>query len=480
MIGPGGPRAGRADPAQVHESMPAEDTIIAVSSPRGNAPRAVVRLSGERAVQAVSDRFSAGPHAARPWHRTFTVTGGRLRLRAEGVSVPVLTYVMRAPHSYTREDVVEIHLPGSRALLDMVMDEFLAGGDVRLARPGEFTQRAFLNGRIDLAQAEAVLAVIRARSDAELLAAAEKLEGGASRECRQIQGRVAELRALVEAALDFQQHGIEIISPADIRDRLDAVEERLRHNLEGARDELADDGTTRVVICGPPNAGKSSLLNRLAGTDRAIVNPEPGTTRDAVTVRVELHGVEFTVSDTAGMREPADGLEAAAAGMTDDRLRRAQLVMLVLDASRPITPEAARLLDRLPSERLVLVLNKCDLPEELREDELRAGAAQEIVHTSALTGEGIERLRDALGRVVTEGRLDASPADCLFNARQRDAVRRALRHLQEARRATESGIGYEFVALHLREINDDLGEISGRVTPNDVLDRIFSQFCIGK
>ena len=460
--------------------MAAEDTIIAVSTARGNAPRAVIRLSGEQAVPAVADRFQPDLDAPRDWRNTFTVTPGKLALRREGVPVPVLTYVMRAPRSYTCEDVVEIHLPGSQALLDMVMDEFLTGADVRVARPGEFTQRAFMNGRIDLAQAEAVLAIIRARSNAELLAATSKLEGHASKEAAEIQSEVAEIRAQVEAALDFDQHGITIISREDVLEGLDEIEDRLEENLEGARDELASDGTTHVVICGPPNAGKSSLLNRLAGSDRAIVNPQPGTTRDPVTTRIEVHGIEFTVSDTAGMRTPGDALEATATDMTDDWLARAQLVMLVLDASQPISGDAEKLIERLPAEKLLLVLNKCDLPEELDETHLPDDAVGELVHTSALTGEGMDELRDALGRVITEGKLDASAAECLFNARQRDALRRALEHTDEARRATESGVGYEFLALHLREINDDLGEISGQVTSDDVLDRIFSQFCIGK
>ena len=459
--------------------MAAEDTIIAVSTPRGNARRAVIRLSGEEAVPAVEERFTPGPQAPRDWRKTFSVTPGRLALRREGVPVPVLTYVMRAPRSYTCEDVVEIHLPGSQALLDMVMDEFLAGS-MRVARPGEFTQRAFMNGRIDLAQAEAVLAIIRARSNAELLAATSKLEGKASEEAADVQSEVAGIRARVEAALDFQQHGIEIISRDEILEALDDIENRLEVNLEGARDDVASDGTTHVVICGPPNAGKSSLLNRLAGTDRAIVNPEPGTTRDPVSTRIEVHGIEFTVSDTAGMRTPGDALEAAATDMTDDWLTRAQLVMLVLDAAEPLSDDARELVDRVPAEKLLLVLNKCDLPEELDEGHLPADAAGETVHTSALTGEGMDELRDALGRVITEGKLDASAAASLFNARQRDALRRALEHVKEASGATQRGMGYEFLALHLREINDDLGEISGQVTSDDVLDRIFSQFCIGK
>jgi len=461
--------------------MSVQDTIIAVSTARGYAQRAVVRLSGGQAVRAVARVFKRTGRPDRPWDRTFTVTPGTFDLPGEGLSVGALLYVMRAPHSYTREDVVEIHLPGSPALLDMVLDELLSRGSVRLAEPGEFTRRAFLNGRIDLAQAEAVLAIVRARSEAELLAAGAKLEGEASRECARIQDRVTELRALVEAALDFSEHDIEIIGPGELLEELNAMSAQLRKNLEGARGELASDGATHVAICGQPNAGKSTLFNRLCRQERAIVNPRPGTTRDPVRAELELHGVHFVITDTAGIRKGSQGLEAAAAGMASAQLQHSQLVLFVLDGSGRLSHDALEPAAALPSERVLWIINKCDLPQVLDEEAMRRRVPDaHILHTSALTGEGVEGLQEALGRVVCEGRLDASAADCLFNARQRDAVRRALSHVAEARAAVEEDMGYEFVALHLREINDDLAGITGRVTSSEVLDHIFSRFCIGK
>jgi len=461
--------------------MPAEDTIIAVSTARGPARRAVIRLSGDEALFAVEDVFQPTGDTARNWKQTYTVTAGMLRLSGEGLSVPVFLYVMLKPHSYTREDVVEIHLPGSQALLDMVLDEFLQRGGVRLAEPGEFTRRAFLNGRIDLAQAEAVLAVVRARNEAELLAAGARLEGRTSRECALLQDRVGGLRALVEAALDFAEHDIELISERELLDELAAIRTRLQDNLEGARGELASDGTIHVTICGPPNAGKSSLLNRLAGEEKAIVHPMPGTTRDPVGAEVEVHGIRFAVTDTAGLELNASGLEAAAAQMTRSQLKHSQLVLFVLDASRKLSGDELEVVRGVPPQNVLLVLNKCDLPQELDAGLLSSALpGADIICTSALTGEGIDELREALGRVVFEGRLDASAADCLFNARQREALRKALSHTSDAEQAAEAGLGYEFVALHLREVNDDLGAVTGQVCSSDVLDRIFSRFCIGK
>ena len=462
--------------------MSAEDTIIAVSTPAGYAHRAVIRLSGSVAVQAARESFRATGGLRRGWTKTFTVTPGSLQLGSLRLTVSVLLYTMRAPHSYTREDIVEIHLPASPALLDMVLDEFLElGQGVRLAEPGEFTRRAFLNGRIDLAQAEAVLAVVRARNEAELRAAAARREGRASRRCAQLQDRVAELRAELEANLDFSEQNIELMSESKALDTLSALARELQRETESGRGQLASDGSVHVVICGPPNAGKSSLLNRLAEDEKAIVNPAAGTTRDAVQAEIELHGIYFRLTDTAGLDAEGDDLQRAASEMTRAELRRAQLVMLVLDGTRQVPPGVLERAESLPPEHLLCVINKCDLPCVVEEEMLcDITGITHFVHTSALTGEGIEELRQELGRVIFEGRIDASAADCLFNARQRCALRRALSEITAAEQAVREGVGYEFAALNLRQATDALGEISGQLTSQDILDRIFSRFCIGK
>ncbi len=251
--------------------------------------------------------------------------------------VPAVLYVMRAPRSYTREDVVELHVPGSPAVLDMVLDELLERGPegVRLAEPGEFTRRAFLSGRIDLAQAEAVLGVIRARSESALLAAAARLGGSVSRFCAELLDEVTELRVQAEAALDFARHDIELLPDAELVERCRAVRRRAAEHLRGGRGEAASDGCVSVVLCGAPNAGKSSLLNRLSGAERALVHDLPGTTRDAVSAEVTLDGVRFRLTDTAGLATGMVGADADAVERARRRLRSAQLVVLVLDGSAP-------------------------------------------------------------------------------------------------------------------------------------------------
>ena len=477
--------------------MGCADTIVAVSTPAGYALRAVVRLSGEASLDVVGRLFrpevttsehpqtslGVAPSLRGDWARTFRATQGTLLLPESALGAPATVYVMRAPYSYTREDVVEIHVPGSPALLDMVLDEVLqaGAGHVRVARPGEFTERAFINGRIDLAQAEAVLAVVRAGSEAELLAASARLEGKASSECETIQGELADLRALVEASLDFREQDIELITEQEFLRRAESIRGGLESAIEKGRGELASDGAIHVVICGPPNVGKSSLLNRLAEKDVALVHHRPGTTRDPIQSEVEVGGIYFRLTDTAGIRPKASGVEAVAVEKARSIARLAQLLMLVLDGSAPLKDEFLVIARGADRGRVLCVINKCDLPQVLKEELIeQAGVAGEIFHVSALTGQGLDGLREALSRVVFEGRLDASAADCLFNARQRDALRRAAGRLTEAQAAVSEGLGYEFAALHLREATDDLGEVTGTVTSDDILGRIFSRFCIGK
>jgi tRNA modification GTPase len=419
--------------------------------------------------------------------RTYRATPGDFLLADGGLPVRSVLYVMRAPHSYTREDVVEVHLPGSPGLLDMVLDDVLAHGpgSVRLAQPGEFTRRAFLNGRIDLSQAEAVLALIRAQSESEMLAAGSRLRGSVGRRCAALQDAVTALRAQAEGALDFAPDGTELMSEEEFIERCAGLRAQMEWEATKGRDDMASNGRVHVVICGAPNAGKSSLLNRLAGGEKAIVHPRPGTTRDAVHAEMEVGGVFFRLTDTAGLSSTEDGAAAgpdrAAVEKAQAQIRSCQLLLVVFDGSAPAPEGVLEAAAQVPRSRVLCVINKCDLPQVLDEDGVGAGRfAWETLHASALTGEGMDALREALGRTVAEGRLDASAADCLFNARQRGALRRVLDELSHGEEAVRAGMGYEFAAVNLREAADALGEVTGQVTAQDVLDRVFSQFCIGK
>ncbi len=468
-----------------------DDTIVAISSPQGAAMRAIIRLSGPNALPVIEAFFE--PDAGGDLRTGFSAPSGRWRLPGEKVSIPATLYVMRAPMSYTREDVMELHVPGSPALVEMVLDAILESfpDALRLAGPGEFTQRAFLNGRIDLAQAEAVLNIINARNKSELLAANAGLAGETSKTIQAVQNNIADLRATIEAALDFEAHEIEIISERDVLENCRKLRETLQDE-SGQRYEEPAGARISVALCGPPNAGKSSILNRLSGKENAIVHPTAGTTRDHVQENIDIDGMSFAFCDTAGLEDLAalrrgapdtatdgDGIGALAARSAANLIRGARIVVMVFDASVPVPGSWKDIVLQVEKSRLVCVLNKCDLPQEAAAGWL-SEAATSIVRVSALYGDGIGELRSTIAKMVTEGEVDASPSGCLFNARQRESVREAIARIQDAEAAVGSGLGYEFAALNLQEASDALGRVTGAVGNRDVLNRIFSRFCIGK
>ncbi len=476
-------------------SYPADDTIIAVSTPQGFAMRAIIRLSGPDALTVAGTFFQPDHDSGR--QSGFRACPGRLHLPGYGVSTPATLYTMRAPRSYTREDVTELHVPGSAALADMILDEFLEKfpEKLRVAGPGEFTERAFLNGRIDLAQAEAVLAVIRARSRSELLAANAALTGHASRITSSVQKGIAELRALIEAALDFESQGIEILARQDFLKRCGSLRSALSESFGEGGDAKAASDRIEAALCGPPNAGKSSILNRLSGHNNVIVHSTAGTTRDPVKEDVEIGGIPFSLTDTAGLDrlDTAFGLNSccdplSAEGIDIDSLvaRRAAntvasagLVMVVFDISAPIPEVWKDIAVHLDRERTLCILNKCDLPRKA-DPSVLSDSVSSIIRVSAHSGAGFDTLKNAVVSMVTDGDIDFSASGSLFSARQREAAGRAISSLTDAQRAVEEGLGYEFAAVDLQDASGALERVTRGVDSQDVLDRIFSTFCIGK
>jgi tRNA modification GTPase len=412
------------------------DTIVALSTPPGGGLRAIVRLSGARAVEI-------------------------------GGSLPGAV-VLRGPRTFTREDVVEIHLPGSAPLVERLLRELLERG-ARPARPGEFTLRAFLNGRLDLAQAEAVELLISAEDDAERRAALGQLEGDFSRRLSAIEGSLLDLCADAEAAIDFVDQDIELLPVATALERSRAALAALRGLLGESAARAVSDERPTVALYGPPNAGKSALFNALSGSD-AIVSDVPGTTRDVLAAEIDV-GIRVRLLDAPGDQE-APGLDGLAVRRSREALRRADLLLFVVDAA---APEAALPLE--PSGRpAVLVLNKADLgrPQALR----RRFRLREAVWTSAATGEGLGDLKGVLGTLLRGE--DAGPAARFrITLRQRALLREAEAALDRAAGAAP-GLGMEFVAADLRCALAALGGISGRASDEDLLDRIFSRFCLGK
>ncbi|MGQ9688810.1 MAG: tRNA uridine-5-carboxymethylaminomethyl(34) synthesis GTPase MnmE [Desulfobaccales bacterium] len=454
----------------------AGDTIAAISTPLGEAGIGIVRLSGPEA-EAIARRLFR-PHRPRSLWRSHRLYVGHF-LDSQGcVLDEVLLTLMRAPYSYTREDVVEIHCHSGYAVLRAILGEVLAAG-ARLARPGEFTLRAFLSGRLDLSQAEAVLEVIQARTQASLRVAAAHLTGGLGRRLGEVRTSLLGLLARVEAALDFPEEAEEF-SPQNLREELAAPRRHLEELLATYHQgRLLREGLD-VVLAGRPNVGKSSLLNRLLDADRAIVTDIPGTTRDVIEEAIVLEGVALRLSDTAGLREARDPVEELGVARSQARLAQADLVVYLVDASQPLPQEDIQVLQELADRPGLVAINKIDLPRRLNLQELNQCSPHRLVEISALTGQGLEELKRALVDLALGGGL-RTEGDLVTQARHHELLVRAQEALiRGAELLAPAEPHWELLALEVREALQALGEITGEEVGDTVLDQIFSQFCIGK
>ncbi len=456
--------------------MNPNDTIAAISTPLGEGGLAVVRLSGPRALAIADTCFApSGRQAPKPSAAaSHTLHLGRITLAGRVVD-EVLLAVMRAPRTYTREDVVEISCHGGLLPAKLVLDAVLAAG-ARTAEPGEFTKRAFLNGRLDLAQAEAVADLIHSRTELALRAAHEQLAGALSQRVRALRDQLMHVLAHVEAQLDFPDEDIAPETEARLLEHLDDAQEVIRKLLLTAPEGQLLRRGVRAAIVGRPNVGKSSLLNQLLGRDRAIVSPLPGTTRDTIEESANIRGLPIVFIDTAGLRESDDELEREGMRRSRAALDQAELIVHVLDASAPLAAADQRDLAGLASRKRIVVLNKCDLPLAFPADALPA----DTIRVSCLTGAGIEPLKDRFRDLLWTGQLHVGTDQVTINARHEDALRRAAAALEPARQALRAGVPLDLVALDLRTAVNAVGEIVGQTATEDLLDSIFRQFCIGK
>ena len=454
-----------------------DDTIAAIATPLGEGGLAVIRLSGPEAL-AVADRSfaPAGEASVKPSAAaTHTIHFGHVVRDGQTVDEALLA-VMRAPRTFTREDVVEITCHGGILAAKMVLDTVLANG-ARLAEPGEFTRRAFLNGRIDLAQAEAVSDLIHSRTELALRAANEQLAGKLSQRINKLRDQMLETLAHVEAHIDFPE---EDIAP----DTLEQLIARLQNGV-AFMDELlrtAHEGQIlrrgiRAAIIGRPNAGKSSLLNQLLGHDRAIVSAIPGTTRDTIAETANIRGLPVVFIDTAGLREARDELELEGVRRSRQTLEEAEFTLHVFDAAEPLTNTDEKYLAEFSAKKRILVRNKVDLPLRLH---FPLGLKAPVVDVSCLTGQGIEPLKDAMKELAWSGEIHAEMLQVMINSRHQDALNRARAATLSTLAALTENQTLELVALDLRIAVNAVGEIVGQTTTEDLLDVIFSQFCIGK
>jgi len=454
-----------------------DDTIAAIATPLGEGGLAVIRLSGPGAL-AIADQvfWPAGKSSSKPSDAaTHTIHYGQVKHRGRVVD-EVLVSVMRAPRTYTREHVVEITCHGGLLAAKSILDAVLEGG-ARGAEPGEFTQRAFLNGRLDLAQAEAVADLIHARTELALAAANAQLAGKLSQRINRLRDDLVNLLAHVEAHLDFPEEDLAPDTQEQLLARLEGGLVFMDELLHTAKEGQILRRGLRAAIVGRPNVGKSSLLNQLLGRDRAIVSPIAGTTRDTIEETANVRGLPVVFVDTAGLRESGDTLEREGIRRSHEATANAELVLHVLDASEPFTAEDAHYLRRFEHKPRILVRNKIDLPARL---DLPADLPGPAVEVCSLTGQGIEALKDAIKDRVWAGEIRSEMLEVMINSRHQDALRRAREAAVRARDALRTGVPLDLAASDLRLAMNAVGEIVGKTTTEDLLDSIFSQFCIGK
>jgi len=445
------------------------DTIAAVATPFGEGAICLVRLSGPRAIE-IGDRVFRGYRtlaAAAPGQQVF----GRAVDAAGGGVDEVVACARRGPASYTGEDLVEICGHGGVVVTRALLALLLEAGAV-MAGPGEFTQRAFLNGRMDLTQAEAVMDLIRAQTSLAARAAAAQLEGGLRSRIEELREGLLQAIAHLEAHIDFPDEDIDPETGSILRQRFDAVGVGIAALLRTADRGRALREGLRTVIAGAPNVGKSSLLNRLLGYDRAIVSEIPGTTRDTIEEVIDLGGVPLRLVDTAGLREGRDAVEREGVERARRHVETADLILHVVDTSRAPSDDAG--LPPLAGRAVLRILNKSDLPAH------PAWQGVDGVALSCRTGEGLAALEERIAAATGLDAAGAGEALLAVNTRHRDALRRAQERLIAASDAVAAGTAPEFVAVDAREALEALGEIVGAVPAEALLDRIFARFCIGK
>ena len=464
--------------------MHTDDTIAAISTPLGQGGIGIVRLSGRDAVK-IADRIFISPKKKKikqtPSHRI--IYGHIVNPKNKEIVDEALVSVMKAPNTYTKEDIVEINCHGGIVPLRRVLELVINSG-ARLAEPGEFTQRAFLNGRIDLAQAEAVLDVINAMTEQSQKTAIEQLRGGLSKKLEMIREELIELTAFVEAHIDFPEEDITSMSLKDMKKKALSIQHSLKKLINSSRYGIILREGLKTAIIGRPNVGKSSLLNALLEHDRAIVTEVPGTTRDVIEEYLNISGIPVKIMDTAGIREVKDIAEKEGVKRSLKAMEDADLVLLILDGSSTLHNTDKELIEKSLSKNAILVINKTDLPQKVGAGfkpalTKKATGNSQVVSISAKKGTGLDELKKRIADAVLQGNTENS-VNIVTNLRHVHALEKAFLSIEAFIKAVVMETSPEFLSVELREALDAIGDITGITTPEDVLNRIFSNFCIGK
>lgn len=456
-----------------------DDTIVAIATAPGEGGIGIIRLSGSNALDIANKMFrplyrdSIGDYAVR------TLIYGNIY--DEGVVLDeVLLAYMKGPHSYTAEDVVEINCHGGFISVRKILELALKSG-ARMAEAGEFTKRAFLNGRIDLSQAEAVIDIINAKTDKSYELAQSQLEGSLSKKIKNLREMLTDVLAQVEVAIDYPEEDIEFITYKELIEKTEAIQKEVVQMYKTAdTGKILREGL-QTAILGKPNVGKSSLMNSILGENRAIVTDIPGTTRDIIEEFVNIKGIALKIVDTAGIRDTDDVVEKIGVEKSRKHLKNSDLTLVVLDNSREIDQEDIDILESVDRSKTLVILNKIDLESKLDLDIVKKYVDEiNIINISALKNEGLDLLHDRIEDMVFSGEISNSGDVMITNSRHKDAIYKAMKAIEDAISSLNDEMSYDFIEVDLKDAWDALGYINGDTISEDLLDTIFSNFCIGK
>ena len=458
-----------------------EETISAVATAIGEGAIGIIRMSGNKAISILDEIFQGSKVKKITEIESQKMAYGHIiDPESQKIVDEVLVLVMRAPRSYTREDIVEIHCHGGSIPLKKILELTLRYG-ARLSEPGEFTKRAFLNGRLDLAQAEAVIDIIRAKTDASLRMALGQLAGALSEKIRSMRHEILGMIANLEATIDFPEEDIEELTAQDVEKQVVLVLEEIDHLLATKETgRILRDGLETVII-GKPNVGKSSLLNALLKEKRAIVTDVPGTTRDSIEEFVNIRGIPLKIVDTAGIRETTDIVERLGVEKSREFIATADLILVLLDASIPLSEEDREVLELLSQREAIVLVNKSDLPSLLNMDEVyRYVSDQQVIKISVAENSGLVELEQGIVDLVYSGQVQQKEGAFVNNLRQASLLELAKEHLVAVLETIHQDMPPDCIVVDLRDAWEKLGEITGDTVGEDIIEQIFTNFCIGK
>ena len=455
------------------------DTIAAISTAMTGSGIGIIRISGEKSVSIAEKIFHPGKKGKKLSEQAaYTAHYGMIK-DGEEIIDEVLVLLMKKPHSYTAEDTVEIHCHGGVYVMKRILDLVIRNG-ARPADPGEFTKRAFLNGRIDLSQAEAVMDVIQAKNEYALKNSVSQLKGSVMKKIRALREQVLYEIAYIESALDDPEHISLEGYPQKLCVKVDKFLKESEELLTGAEEGRVLREGIRTVIVGKPNVGKSSLLNVLAGDERAIVTEIAGTTRDALEEQIRIRGLTLNLVDTAGIRETEDVVERIGVDRAKNMVNEADLVLYVVDSSSVLDENDEEIISFLKDQNVIVLLNKSDLPSAVNSEMIQERLSKPVISVSAREETGIEEFADLLEKMFLEGRVSFNDEVYLTNARQKNAMEEAKRSFERVKESIEADMPEDFFSIDLMAAYDSLGQILGESVGEDLVNEIFSKFCMGK